>query len=720
MLDRPCWDIPEYFREPGQRQLSDYEITIQNCNSIDEAVISLRRSALNIKYGPNGIGKSTIARSLVLRAQEDGSIDELLPFKYRGSNDHPSSTVHGADEISSVLVFDDRYVSQFVFQRDEVLKNSFEIFINTDEYKAGLAEIESMFDALKDSFSQQSEFDQAVIDFTQLRDAFGVTKSGALAKTSRGFKALGMAGKLNNIPIKLKGYEGFLQSKDPAGWISWQSKGKTFLDLSENCPFCSTVSVNKETAISVSEEFESAAVKGMSELRIVVDRLGGYFESSYLNRLNDIMTSIDELSPEQSQFLSNLRGQVEIFLARLTALRALSFHALRDVEDIADELRGLELDLSLLDALDSADTHAVVDLINQKLEETGAKVNDIRGQIGKQKARVASLIKTNQSDINGFLDSAGYRYEVRIEPSAESYRMILQHKDSSGHIETAAQHLSYGERNAFALVLFMHHVRRDNPDLVVLDDPVSSFDKTKKFAILHQLFHGRESIRNFTTLLLTHDIEPAIDIVRTGTADQFSAARPLVHFLRSVGGVVSEKPIEKGDISTFSEVCDTNIAAATDDVIRCIYLRRRFEVHGDLGVEYNLLSNLLHLRETPMVRNSDHELVPMERAEIAAATSAVEDFIPSFDYSSLVEELRTPAVLKAKFDATSVGYEKVQLFRLMSTLNPSAMADDHAFRKFVNESYHIENEYVMQLNPREFDAIPEHVIEACTSLMSEI
>jgi hypothetical protein len=38
-------------------------------------------------------------------------------------------------------------------------------------------------------------------------------------------------------------------------------------------------------------------------------------------------------------------------------------------------------------------------------------------------------------------------------------------------------------------------------------------------------------------------------------------------------------------------------------------------------------------------------------------------------------------------------------------------------RKFVNESYHIENEYVMQLNPREFDAVPEHVVQACADLL---
>ena len=65
-----------------------------------------------------------------------------------------------------------------------------------------------------------------------------------------------------------------------------------------------------------------------------------------------------------------------------------------------------------------------------------------------------------------------------------------------------------------------------------------------------------------------------------------------------------------------------------------------------------------------------------------------------------------------------MGDEKVQIFRIASALDPDAPAGDAAFKKFVNESYHIENEYVMQLNPREFDAVPEHVVQACADLLA--
>ncbi|WP_336853886.1 AAA family ATPase [Sinomonas albida] len=697
----------------------DQHITIRDCNSIGEANISLRPGALNIKYGPNGIGKSTIARALTLRTERDGSLEELTPFKHRLSKDGPRPSVEGADAIKSVLTFNDSYVSQFVFQPDEVLKNSFEIFINTEEYREGLAEIEAMFEALKKTFEDQAEFNEALTGFTALRDAFNLTKGGAVAKTSKGYKALRVGGKLKNIPEQLQGYKGFLDSDDPAGWITWQSKGKGYLELSDNCPFCSVSSVDKATALKVSEEYESAAVKTMSALRGVIDRLGRYFDPDYLQQLEELTSSITGVSPEQELFLVTLRSQIETLLRKLSALKGLSFHALRDEENVAAVLGELKIDLKLLHALNSETTRSVVDLINVKLDEVAGQINDIRRRIGQQKTRVARLIKTNQDAINEFLTSAGYRYLVRIEPHADSYRMLLEHQDAPGHLEAASTHLSYGEKNAFALVLFMHHVQREKPDLVVLDDPVSSFDKTKKFAILHQLFHGKNSLRGATSILLTHDIEPAIDIVRAGTSDQFIAADPVVHFLSGRSGKVVEKPIRPADIATFSQVCDANITSASDPIIQCIYLRRRFEVHGARGVEYDLLSSLLHARDVPTRKTTTGEHVPLEAQEVHEATEAVREYIESFDYVRLLTELKEPGALKARFVATEVGYEKVQLFRIMSALNSVALKGDDVFTKFVNETYHIENEYVMQLNPRDFDAVPEFVIAACTALVEE-
>ncbi|HWH26232.1 MAG TPA: hypothetical protein VNT53_06265 [Pseudolysinimonas sp.] len=258
----------------------------------------------------------------------------------------------------------------------------------------------------------------------------------------------------------------------------------------------------------------------------------------------------------------------------------------------------------------------------------------------------------------------------------------------------------------------MYQVRHDKPDLVVLDDPVSSFDQTKKFAILHELFRGKHSIRGQTTLMLTHDLEPAIDIVRISTSRLFAAASPVAHFLTSRAGMITEKPILKSDIKTFGEVCDANIAAASDEVIKVIYLRRKFEILGISDSTSDVLSSLLHLRGVPDRPTGGGAREPLEQAEVAAAVVGISRELPGFDYDRLVGELRDLETLKAKFAATDVGYEKVQIFRML--LEIEEPEDDDTFNKFVNETFHIENEYVMQLDPREFDSVPEFVVDECT------
>ncbi|WFU14650.1 hypothetical protein [Bradyrhizobium sp. CB3481] len=76
---------------------------------------------------------------------------------------------------------------------------------------------------------------------------------------------------------------------------------------------------------------------------------------------------------------------------------------------------------------------------------------------------------------------------------------------------------------------------------------------------------------------------------------------------------------------------------------------------------------------------------------------------------ALAAEARSCQCLRRSFSSTrghGRRYEKIQLFRIFNIEH-----DDDVIRKFINESYHIENEYVMQLNPHKFESIPEYIID---------
>ncbi|EKO3571493.1 AAA family ATPase [Vibrio metschnikovii] len=689
-------------------------IKIENCNSIESAEIQIAEGVLNIKYGPNGLGKSTIARSIISSVANDGSLQGLKPFKYRGVPGEHDPSVQGVEDIGSVLVFDDTYVSQFVFQRDEVLKNSFDIFIKNDAFLGAMQEIEELFSGIKSAFDNNEELESAISDLKELRDAFGVTKKGDLSKSSKGYKAFGSGNKIENIPDELKPFEDFLKCEQPASWISWQAKGNAFLELSDNCPYCASSIQEpgkKDTAKQVSKEYDPKAVEHLNNLRTIIDRLGKYFDQTCREKLESVTKSKIELSPEEINFLASLRGDVETLLSKLEGLRSISFFSLRDVEKIEDEVEKLKVDLSLLEKLNSPETTSVVEPINTKLQELIERVGELKGKINKHKRLIEKSIIDNQSSINDFLSSAGYKYSVTIQAEADSYKMKLVHQDFDEYIETASQHLSYGEKNAFALVLFMHQVLSEKPDLAILDDPVSSFDKTKKFAILNELFRGKASLRDSTVLMLTHDIEPAIDVIRS-VKRLFQRSKPTACFLSSRAGVVSEAEINECDIQTFAQICETNVRDLSDEVIKCIYLRRHFEILNDLGEEYNYLANLLHGRATP-IRKSDAGDVDMLPEEVEKAKARIEEFIPGFDYGELLKILTDKEEMERRFFDSTIGYDKLQLFRVYKAMHIPKGKEDGVLQKFVNETFHIENEYVMQLNPHKFDNVPEYVVLEC-------
>ena len=369
----------------------------------------------------------------------------------------------------------------------------------------------------------------------------------------------------------------------------------------------------------------------------------------------------------------------------------------------------------MLAKLNSADTKAVVDPINEKLQELIGRVGELKGKINRHKCQIEKSIVENQKSINGFLKSAGYKYSVVIKPEADSYKMKLVHQDFHEHLESAAQHLSYGEKNAFALVLFMHQVLSEKPGLAVLDDPVSSFDKTKKFAILNELFRGKASLRNTTVLMLTHDIEPAIDVIRV-KREIFNEPKPTAYFLASKNGIVTETEIKGTDIQTFAQICAENIRGLSDEIIKCIYLRRNFEILNDLGAEYNYLANLLHARATP-IRKTDTGNVDMTAEEVRVAVAGIREFIPDFDYDAVLAIINDKSEMKRRFHGANVGYDKLQLFRIYKQVHRPAYDGDDILEKFVNESFHIENEYVMQLNPHKFDNVPEYVVQECDRQM---
>lgn len=691
------------------------EITIKNCNCIDEAKIQLEVGRVNIKYAMNGTGKSTIAKAIELSIKGNDSIKVLKPFKHLGKADEPQyyPSVIGAESIKSVRIFNEEYIKQFAFKPDEVITNSFEIFIRNPEYDKGMLDIEATFKEIKDTFTKNQELDSVIKDLGELSNGFGKSSSG-YSKAGAVHKGIGSGNKLENIPAGLEPYKMYLQSASNVKWLKWQIGGKEFIDISSDCPYCvsPTEEKRKETILSVEKEYDSKTIEHLNNILRVLDSLSKYFSTEANDNLKKITTNKSTISQEEINYLTEIKNNIDILERKLSAIKHISFFSFKEVDKVIDEFNEYKIKIEFLPKLDSQHTREVVDSINNTLDSLIKKAIDIQKAVGTQKANIKKTIQLYKNEINSFLKYAGYRYLVDVEDESDVYKMKLKHVDSGSALEKGDQHLSYGEKNALSLVLFMYDTIRANPDLIVLDDPISSFDRNKKYAILETLFRRDISFKDKTVLMFTHDLEPVIDMVHS-LAGKFK--HPFASFLTPEAGVIKEIPITKQDIVTFNEVCKANIASGCDDNIKLVYLRRSYEVVGNRNSAYQLISNLLHKRATPLWIDAGIER-DMTAKEITDASSEILGVISGFDYNKIYSRLIDDADMVNVYKSATNNYEKLQIYRIINI--DKALHESDVISKFIKEAFHIENEYLMQLNPSKYPTTPNYIINECDRLLA--
>ncbi|MGB2926645.1 MAG: hypothetical protein WBB82_15200, partial [Limnothrix sp.] len=149
-------------------------ILIQNCNNINRAEIDIQEGKLNIKYASNGTGKSTISKAIELSTKSQSALLELIPFKYlEESSTSTKPSLEGAENINSVAVFNDRYIDQFVFKQDEIMNNSFDIFIKNQAFKKREEKINKIISKIKKVFANNSKLGEMITDLNTLSNCFG-------------------------------------------------------------------------------------------------------------------------------------------------------------------------------------------------------------------------------------------------------------------------------------------------------------------------------------------------------------------------------------------------------------------------------------------------------------------------------------------------------------------------------------------------------------------
>ncbi len=693
-------------------------IEIYNCNNITEAKISITENTLNIKYGCNGTGKSTIGEAIRLKS-EGKNLDVLKPFTDE-ENDDVNPFVNDIP-FTKVKVFNEDYIKNYLFKSEGIFADSYSVLLQSKECEELAKKISDLLNELQSSFNE----DDSISDLSNmLAEYMSVVNYASGSINKRG--GLGEFLKGNGAGFEkhqeLNAYKPFYESDiaSVSKWADWRTSGISHMN-GDSCPFCTSnmdMPVIEKQNETIKKVFKKSAIKTATQ---VLEYLRKGIEKGYISK--DAETGLlgylgdEDKADELYAELTQLAAETEYLQKKLRAISI--FRPMNVTHDqlteIEKSLKSMQIDKNILKKYYTTDLMGnSVDAINAKIEELLSKSGQLKGLFFQHESKLKKLIDDRKDDINAFFTLAGFPYKFEIKEDGE--RKANTYLIPFGKEKTVSEpdsHLSWGERNAFALVMFIFDAISENADLIVLDDPIAAFDNNKKFAVIRRMFDNQQEItfRDKTVLMLTHDLQPVIDYIHGNFFKAYGLTTPVrADFISNENGVITEQSIEDTDL--LNTVILTEQFAKDEDkplFVRIVNYRKYYELTTSGFKEsacYDILSNLIHGRNIP----EDGQKQPMPQNLIDQGMQEICKYMPGYTYEKMIDELKSSNLVKEVSENSNVYYRILAirlLFEREKILLQQLKKEYPGACKFLNETNHIENDYVFQLNPEKYFAIPE-------------
>lgn len=271
----------------------------------------------------------------------------------------------------------------------------------------------------------------------------------------------------------------------------------------------------------------------VSGFEYVIEELDGEVKK-YNGLVQEINSALEEKADNPArktfEFSSDLNSVIEsLNVAIANVTQAVKDHN-NEVENLAKTRKQAE-ELNLkLSRYEIADAFILLKNDKERLKKREEKRAKAEAKIQKVKDEIDVLKASQQGEaeaadrINALLAVVFGNSSIRLEPVSEGY--IVKNRASS----LAPAKLSTGERNILALCYFLVTVAEGErfedaftrDQLIVFDDPVSSFDADNKYGVHSLLIYAFRLLNargsKTKTLLLTHDLNTATTVARSLTA----------------------------------------------------------------------------------------------------------------------------------------------------------------------------------------------------------
>lgn len=514
-------------------------------------------------------------------------------------------------------------------------------------------------------------------------------------------------------------------------WAKWRNDGIKQMH-GENCPFCADKlkkEIEKENEV-ISKVFKNSA---LSAANAVLEYLHEAVAKNYINQ--DAISALEEYISgigKEDSLVSELKSlgiETEYLykkIEKICLFRPMNVTH-EQLENIDNNLNEMYIDKRQINKFYSTEFICeMVDEVEKKINNLKENTGKLRGLFVQHEKKMEALISKRKDDINQFFLLAGFPYKFEIIPDGEnkaiSYLKPINTEDIK--VSDPDTHLSWGEKNAFSLVMFMFEAVSENADLIVLDDPITSFDKDKKFAVIRRLFDNQKvSFRDKTVLMLTHDMQPLIDYVHNDFFKRMGLTTPVkAKYLLNENGIMNEYEILANDLLNTVELTKSiAIDSNKSMVVRIVNLRKYIELTKPGFAEsdiYEVLSNIIHGRIIAML--SDGETVLDESVKVRGMAE-IQSYLGILSYDDIIEAVSSEKLLDALVSVDN--YEKILTARLLferyDGLLGKLKKKYPAACKFVNETNHVENDYIFQLDPFKFFQIPQFYLNEIETFLED-
>lgn len=251
----------------------------------------------------------------------------------------------------------------------------------------------------------------------------------------------------------------------------------------------------------------------IAKLNAFIDQVRNMLEKKRSNPLSPLPAC-------DKQELAALVLACQAALAQLEADVAAYNLSMQEKQQMLDQLRKDNMTLAVYE------NHLWIQEYNRRTAKNGdleKRVNNINTSIADQQGIISQLQgKLDQTDdareqINSYLGIIFGQKKLRlVNAGKDKYRLQLRKGDT--YVDIPPKSISSGERNALALAYFFACVMEkkvkdyaySDPTLLVIDDPVSSFDAENKAGVISLLTRQCKKVMEGNgaskVLIFTHDV----------------------------------------------------------------------------------------------------------------------------------------------------------------------------------------------------------------------